>query len=861
MVGKMRLICYPFKTIVFFIFLSVIIINDCYGQSYGLGFSSFEVVQDKRTSLDLSPARDLTFKHNFELSFEMSFIPNYPTYFGYIVRIVENGQRNIDLVYNTQAPKKPFSVIIGEKLSAISFDIDTNKLFNQWNKLKLEFDVDNNRIILHAGKKLFIEKNILLKKNTSYKILFGVNNYGQFQTTDIPPMKLRDVRIAENGNLKYNWPLNEEKGLIAHEIVNQNDGAVVNPQWMTAMHHDWQLVQNLTVNGVASVAFNAQKETLYIISTDSLYSYSARRLRWNSSAYSNGNLILTPGGQSIYNPFDSTLYNFFPDQKFLARYNFNTHSWDKKFLLGPSTNYWHANKFFSDEDTSLYLIGGYGHLYYRNVVQQSNLNSLKWQTVPVSGDFFMPRYLSALGTTANGDTAYILGGYGNRNGEQILNPRNIYDMMRFTVKNKSFKKLFELKVKNEGFAFANSLVIDEKDKTYYGLIFSQHKFNSDLQLLTGSLSNPSYKLSGGSIPYSFQDVRSFADLYYCPTSKKFIAVTLLRDGTKQTRISVYSLLSPPYGQPQQITAVKNINWYVIAGSVFIISVSLVLFFRRKTAKELRPPSVQRPGHQILTGRIPVQAEIHKETKIFNSNSHLKNAILLFGHLQVFDAEGNEITKQFTPLIKELFLMILLHSIRWGRGLSSEKLNEILWFDKDAKSATNNRSVNIAKLKNVLDKMKHCHLSKETGYWKIDIDYNLIYVDYHSYLNIVKDKEGLDIYKIKNLSSIVQRGNLLSNIEHEWLDPFKSEISNEVIDTYLHFAQSDEISNDQELLIELSNFIFYFDPVNEDAMVMKCKALSFLGKHSLAKNTFENFTKEYKTIYGEEFKKDFHAILE
>ena len=156
---------------------------------------------------------------------------------------------------------------------------------------------------------------------------------------------------------------------------------------------------------------------------------------------------------------------------------------------------------------------------------------------------------------------------------------------------------------------------------------------------------------------------------------------------------------------------------------------------------------------------------------------------------------------------------------------------------------------------------NCHLSKETGYWKIDIDYNLIYVDYHSYLNIVKDKEGLDIYKIKNLSSIVQRGNLLSNIEHEWLDPFKSEISNEVIDTYLHFAQSDEISNDQELLIELSNFIFYFDPVNEDAMVMKCKALSFLGKHSLAKNTFENFTKEYKTIYGEEFKKDFHAILE
>jgi DNA-binding SARP family transcriptional activator len=229
-------------------------------------------------------------------------------------------------------------------------------------------------------------------------------------------------------------------------------------------------------------------------------------------------------------------------------------------------------------------------------------------------------------------------------------------------------------------------------------------------------------------------------------------------------------------------------------------------------------------------------------------------------LQVFDADGVDITKYFTPLIKELFLVVLLYSIRWGRGLSSEKLNEILWYDKSAKSARNNRSVNIAKLKALLDKMSYCHLSKDTGYWKIDIDYNHMYVDYHNYLNIVKDKKDLDIEKIKCLSAITHRGNFLSNIEYEWLDTFKSEISNEVIDTYLHFAHSGS-TNDPEFLIELANFIFSFDPVNEEAMVIKCKALSALGKHSLAKNTFETFIKEYKVIYDEEFKKDFHSVLE
>jgi len=56
-----------------------------------------------------------------------------------------------------------------------------------------------------------------------------------------------------------------------------------------------------------------------------------------------------------------------------------------------------------------------------------------------------------------------------------------------------------------------------------------------------------------------------------------------------------------------------------------------------------------------------------------------------------------------------------------------------------------------------------------------------------------------------------------------------------------------------------NFIFYFDPLNEEAMIIKCKTLSALGKHSLAHYTFENFSKEYRNLYGEEFKKDFHAV--
>ena len=44
------------------------------------------------------------------------------------------------------------------------------------------------------------------------------------------------------------------------------------------------------------------------------------------------------------------------------------------------------------------------------------------------------------------------------------------------------------------------------------------------------------------------------------------------------------------------------------------------------------------------------------------------------------------------------------------------------------------------------------------------------------------------------------------------------------------------------------------------MAIKCKVLSALGKHSLAKETFESFSKEYKILYDEEFKKTFHDMI-
>ncbi|MFX9552175.1 hypothetical protein ABTO49_21565, partial [Acinetobacter baumannii] len=54
------------------IFLNILWIPLAHAQSYGLGFYSHEVVQDKRTTLELT-LNNVTAKDNLDVSFDLSF--------------------------------------------------------------------------------------------------------------------------------------------------------------------------------------------------------------------------------------------------------------------------------------------------------------------------------------------------------------------------------------------------------------------------------------------------------------------------------------------------------------------------------------------------------------------------------------------------------------------------------------------------------------------------------------------------------------------------------------------------------------------------------------------------------------------
>ncbi|MDL2222340.1 hypothetical protein LJC35_07305 [Parabacteroides sp. OttesenSCG-928-N08] len=81
----------------------------------GLYFASHEVIQDQRTSLDLTPDGPLKFVTGFSLEFDVNFRQG-DGWYGYLCRIIGNGDTNIDLVSNMASSYSNFWLIYKDEV-------------------------------------------------------------------------------------------------------------------------------------------------------------------------------------------------------------------------------------------------------------------------------------------------------------------------------------------------------------------------------------------------------------------------------------------------------------------------------------------------------------------------------------------------------------------------------------------------------------------------------------------------------------------------------------------------------------------------------------------------------------------------
>jgi len=837
-----------------------------YSQSYGLQFFSHESIPEKRTSLNLTPGETLCLNEDTQISFDLKFVPDLNAYFGYVIRLITTDNQNIDIVSVDKFGN--FNFVIGESFS-YSFKIDSSSLFGKWNHCEIRFDKNRQEVNFFLNNRLVTKGKLNFTNATCCKVFFGTSSLQRNKTIDVPPMHLKDIDIVQNKKRKYFFPLSETSGNTALDIVEKKVAEIKNPIWIAPRHLNWKKLQTVETTATPSVAFDKKNEILYIISVDTLYKFSFKTNQLIGSKLSKSRKTLPAGNQSIFDDRVNTLYNLFIDEKTVSAYNVAENSWKLNFSAKPNlTEFWQANKFISNVDSALYIIGGYGMLHYKNLVQRYNFQDHTWEVLNTKGDFFMPRYLSALGTNDATDTAYIIGGYGSKTGDQAVNPKYNFELMAYSVGGRTFKHIYDFKQPEKEFCFANSLIIDGQANQFYGLIFPIDRFNSHLQLIRGSLSSPEYEFLGDSIPYSFHDIESFADLYYCPSSKKLVAVTLVSAINKPSSVEIFTIDFPPNRLlvTQPVNAInKLIYWFFgFLAALFAAIVLKINVFLIKKRRKQNQHAVSDKKLPVLESQ-PTFQSLADEEKLSShglyENFKTSSTIFLFGHFEVIDKECNDITRQFTPLLKEIFLLILINTFKDGKGISSDKLYETIWVDKPIKDARNNFSVNIVKLKSILEKVGATTISKETGKWRFEILNNSIKLDYQQFLKLADEKpSAIDKNYINELLTILKKGAFLRESQYSWLDDTKAKVSDFVISSILNYTLSASLQSEPDFFLKLANCIFQFDQMNDEALELKCRSLIILGRHGSAKETYLNFLKEYKKNYGQDFEKTYAKII-
>lgn len=830
---------------------------------YGLAFASHEVSKDHRTGLDLNPDDPYPINKDFDLEFELAFQRLVNAY-GYIFRVIANDSLNIDLMSTPEHEEfQDLTLIINNKPTNIQFDFsDIGLQPNAWTKFRFSFSFRRNEITLAwNGKSKSCAYHLSSLKK--FRFYFGVNDFGRFNTTDAPPIVLRNISISENNTLIRKWPLRTHHVNEVYDSLVNATATVKNPVWLIDRHTRWTSRKMFTTGRFSSVAFNSDSALLYATDEHHIYTYDLRREKITREPVK-GNPVHTDANQLIFIPEKNQLVNYDVFTNKLLSFDFTSTSWKNSDTTYNEPNYWHNNKFYNPADDAVYTFGGYGHFTYHNEFLKYDVAGNTWKKIQTKGSI-PPRYLAASGIERSKDQVLIFGGYGSMSGKQELSPQSFYDLYSFDLKTYEVKKIRDYSTLNqsEDIAYSNSLILNESENCFYVLSYPKNKYLGQIRLRRYALDSTESHVLADSLPFHFHDEDSFCDLFYSAASDELVAVTVHEDKNGY-QVQVHSINYPPLQFQDVLQSVppekKSAAAYVIVTLLIALVAGLVIYYfnRRKKAK-VAPMASSLPETRGQTHPMP-QSFFSPETNHPGESNKLTSCILFFGGFQIFDKNGIDISSKFTMTLKELFVLIVLHSVKFEKGVSATVIQEYLWPDKDEVSARNNRNVNVKKLRTLLEGIGGVSVENNNSYLKLTME-DHIFCDYQVVYKVLSSDKAFDEKdKVNAIIANVKRGSLLPNLQASWLDSFKSDISNQVIDSLIEYSQKLDSNKDDKVLLEIADTVFMYDSINQEALVIKCSVLNKKGKYSLARTWYDHFAKEYKSLYAENYPRTFEDVI-
>jgi len=828
---------------------------------YGLSLKSHTVPGIERTTLYLDDNQPFSIKNDFIISFQMYVRANEHD-FGSILHLHTNTNQFIRFSFVAGEERHFPALVLNEGIININSPIEREKWLDVSLHLRLkdnviEIDYDNKKISAMAP----------LQGVKSVTALFGqMEKY----LADVAPIDLRNVTVTQDGKQIREWKLWKHNDTVCYDEIEGAVARAIHPVWLIDNHIEWKPVYQAKIPGKLDVAFNAREALFYLVKSQSIEVLDENGTLQKEIAIRGGYPAVEFPNHLLYDTLSNELVSYYPKKGITSCFSFDTERWSNEVRnTEEASNYNHART-FNPADSSFYFFGGYGFYQYRNDLYRMKYGTNQIEQVEYERPLY-PRYSAAMAIV--GDELYIFGGRGNKYGKQELSSHYYWGLCAINLKNKQSRIVWQKnQPQEEGTIMASTMYFEPSDSSFYAVSTSKGGVLWKISMKDSVYSEVSKPIHNES---AYQD--SDFSLYTSPSHGKLFLVLdkILSNHTHD--LAIYSINMPLVNEVdiRQSATGESVNnrWYLYAiGVLLLLVLAGFVLYRFKyngknkktsvtkkatektvatTGKAQHQPSM--PESKIMPKKewIPETETIFTETVNYYDRS--RASISLLGCFNIRDKDGNDITSNFTPRLKHLLILLILHTEKNAQGILASKTTEILWPEKEETAARNNRNVNLRKLRVLLESIGDMEVMIENNFLRIKWGTN-VFCDYHTLIACTKQFEQEKSEELLNrILELLLYGPLLPNTIVDWLDDFKDDYSSYSIDLLKNLLEIEISRNHQDMIIRLADIMFLHDPLNEEALAAKCAVLSAQGKKGIARNLYDRFCKEYHDSMGENYK--------
>lgn len=798
----------------------------------GLQFKSEDSLLTLRTSYRVFGSKPPVFYGHFYISFDLSLWDN--SHLGYVFNLADKDQSySLSYLYNNGAGSLNFN--IDAKSNKLSIPIPANALQrNKWLKVKIALDLNQDNATIRIDSMVYRADSLGFRSRLPANLVFGKNPF----YTEVPNMAIRNLEVGDDNETHF-FPLNEWSGNEVHDSKGSLTGYVENPLWLINGSYFWKPVYTESAREVAGLNFNPIDQNLFIFTRDSLIMLDPVLKRAESRVYANKmpvNLVL---GKSIVHNNKCYVYELFDVPKgepTVASIDLAGGPLKWTIVGKDALPYQrhHHNIFYDAREDHFYLFGGYGSYSYHNNFLEYNDSADKWVNVPFNGDAITPRFFSATGPSDRQDELLLFGGYGNESGKQVVGGRQYYDLYRLNLRTHTVRKCWQISPP-PGLVFvpANNLVLSPDKQYFYALCYPHEQAHTELKLYRFALKDGAFEQVSAPIAMASMRIESDVNLFFSrKTGEFFCTVQEFADRSSST-IKVYSLEAPPVTTTAYLASLQRPSTpnravlfaLLLAGLIGGgATVWILVRWKRRRVVEVMVAEPE-PAPPAPVG----------------------NKIFLLGEFAVFDRKGNNITHLFSPKIKQLFVLILFHSID-GKGIVSRKVSARLWPEKDPTKTKNIKGVTFNHLRSALADIDGIELIFANDSYCFQISEPL-FCDYWA----VWQGGRFDL-------ELVTRGPLLEDMADPIVDEFKSDYERRLIGILQPELRHAFEKGDYRRSLDIARMLLSIDPFNEEVLKYQLKSYRKLKGIDYSRRAYDQFTQDYERSLGVVYPTSFDKIV-